>query len=94
VQCVHLEERIFAKCASSGDFGNKGILESGIDYTHQSCPESLSSLWEEPYDVVKLVYVGFLLLGYELPFPLSNQLTLQEEINRETDPLWSIEIKQ
>jgi hypothetical protein len=35
---------MFAKCASSGDFGNKGLLESGIDYTHRSCPESLSNL--------------------------------------------------
>jgi hypothetical protein len=29
---------------SSMDFGNKGILESVIDYTHQFCLEYLSSL--------------------------------------------------
>jgi len=75
------------------DFGNKGILESGIDYTHQFCLESLSSFEEEPCDVVKLVSVGFMLLGYEVPLSLSNQLTSREEIKRETDPLWSIEIR-
>jgi hypothetical protein len=31
-------------CGSFRDFGNKGILESGINYTHQSCLESMSSL--------------------------------------------------
>ncbi len=79
---------------SFGDFGNKGILENVIDYTDRLCFEYLSSLLEEPCDVVKLVYVGFLLLGYELPLPLSNMLTPIEEIKRETDPLWSIEIRQ
>ncbi len=29
---------------NSGDFGNKGMLESVIDYTHRFCPESLSSV--------------------------------------------------
>jgi hypothetical protein len=29
---------------SSGDFGNKGILESVIDHTHYLCLEFLSSL--------------------------------------------------
>jgi hypothetical protein len=43
--------------------------------------------------VVKIVYVGFLLLEYELPLSLSNQLTPREEIKREFDPLWSIEIR-
>jgi hypothetical protein len=38
--------------------------------------------------------MGFLLLGYELTFSLNNQLTPQEEIKRESNPLWSIEIKQ
>jgi hypothetical protein len=75
---------------SSRDFGNKGILECVIDYTHWLCPEFLSNLLEEPCDVVKLVSMGFLLLGYELPFPLSNLLTLRMEIKRETNPLWSI----
>jgi hypothetical protein len=34
-----------------------------------------------------------MLLGYEVPLSLSNQLISQEQIKRETDPLWSIEIK-
>jgi len=75
-------------------FGNNGILENIIDYTHQSYPESLSGFWEEPCDVVKFVSRGFMLLGYELPLSLSNQLTPREDIKRETDPLWSIELKQ
>jgi hypothetical protein len=59
-------------CGSFRDFGNKRILENGIDYTHRSCLGSLSSLCEEACDVIKLISMGFLLLGYELPLPLNN----------------------
>jgi hypothetical protein len=78
---------------SSRDLGNKGILESVIDHTHRFYPKSLSNLCEEPCDEVKSVFVGFLLLKYELPLSLSNQLTPGEEIEREFDPLWSIQIR-
>jgi hypothetical protein len=60
---------------SSENFGNKGILENVIDHTHHFCPEYIFSLYKEPCDEIKLVSVGFLLLGYELPIPLINQLT-------------------
>ncbi len=36
-------------------------MESRIDYTYRSCLESMSNLWKEPCEVIKLVYVGFLL---------------------------------
>ncbi len=54
------------------DFGNKGILGNIIDHIHHLCFESMSSFWKEPCDDVKVVFVGFLLLEYELPFSLSN----------------------
>jgi hypothetical protein len=50
-------------CGSSGDSWNKGILDSIIHYIHQSCPDSLSNLIEESWEVVELFYMGFLLLG-------------------------------
>jgi hypothetical protein len=89
-----LKKEYFLNSGSFGDFGNKGILESVIDYTHRFCPKFLFSLWEESCNVVKLGFVGFLLLGYELPFPLSNHLIPQEKIKREIDPLWSIKTRQ
>ncbi len=49
---------------------------------------------KKPCDEVKLVSMGSLLLGYELPLPSNNYLTLQEVIKKEYDPLWSIEIRQ
>ncbi len=79
---------------SFGDFGNKGILGSVIDHTHHFCLESLYILKKEPCDDVKVVSMGILLLEYELPFSLSNQLTPREEIKKEFDPLWSIEIRK
>jgi hypothetical protein len=57
---------------SLGDLGNKAILENVIDHTHRFYPKFLSYLWKEPCDEIKLVYMGFMLLGYELPLPLSN----------------------
>jgi len=57
---------------SSRDFWNKGIRGSIIDHTHHLCFEPLSIFREEPCDDVKVIYVGFLLLEYELPLSLSN----------------------
>jgi hypothetical protein len=74
-------------------FGNKGILRSVIHHIFCFRLEYLSSLGEEPCDDVKIVYVGFMLLEYESPPSLSNQLTPRKEIKREFDPLWSIEIR-
>jgi hypothetical protein len=92
--CFILRREYLLHCGSSGGFGNKGILETRIDYIHWSYLEFLSSLWKEPCEVVKLVFVGFLLLGYELPFPWSNRLIPWEEIKKKIDPLWSIKLKQ
>jgi hypothetical protein len=61
--CFILRREYLLHCGSSGGFGNKGILESKIDYTHWSCHESLSNLWEESCEIVELVFVGFFLLG-------------------------------
>jgi hypothetical protein len=63
VQCVSFWEKYFLRCESSGGFGTKEMLENISTYTHRSCLESLSSFWKEPCEVVKLVFVGFLLLG-------------------------------
>jgi hypothetical protein len=37
---------------------------------------------------------GVFLVGYELPLLWNNLLTPRKEISSETDPLWSIEIRQ
>jgi hypothetical protein len=63
VQCVSFWEKYLMHCGSSRGFRAEGILENTIDYTHQTYPESLSSLWGEPCEVVELVFVRFLLLG-------------------------------
>jgi hypothetical protein len=42
--CFILRREYLLHCGSFGGFGNKGILESIIDYTHRSCLESLFSL--------------------------------------------------
>jgi hypothetical protein len=39
-----LKREYLLDSGSFGDFGNKGILESVIDYTHRFCPEFLFSL--------------------------------------------------
>jgi hypothetical protein len=90
--CFILWREYMLHCGNFRGFKNKGILENIIDYTHQSCPESLSSLWKEQCEVVKLVSMGFLLLGYELPLAWSNRLTLQIKIKKEIDPLGSIKL--
>jgi hypothetical protein len=61
--CFILRKKYLLHYGGFGDFGNKGILDNIIDYIHQSYPESLSSFWEESWEVVELVFVGFLLLG-------------------------------
>jgi hypothetical protein len=61
--CFILRRELMLHFGSSRDFRNKGILENIIDYIHQSYLESLSSLWEESWEVVELVSMGFLLLG-------------------------------
>jgi hypothetical protein len=39
-----LRKKYLLDSGSSGDFGNKGILESVIDHIHHFCLESLSNL--------------------------------------------------
>ncbi len=92
--CFILRKQYLLHYGSSVASGYKGILENKIDYIHWSCPESLFSFWEESCEVVVLVSLGFFVVGYELPFPWSNLLILREEIKSETNPLWSIEIRQ
>jgi hypothetical protein len=44
VLCVSFKEEYLLHCGSSGGFGSEGILENKIDYTHKSCPKSMSNL--------------------------------------------------
>jgi hypothetical protein len=54
-----LRREYLLHCGSFRGFGNKGIMDSKIDYNHRSCLESLSNLLEEPCEVVDLVLWGF-----------------------------------